>query len=97
MNPLDRIFMDHDPVAVLNDSLDALPIWKHTDAHVYWEQDGCKHLQMKDYMVSSIQVHVCVLSLILLMLNAGYGNLLVARSCGFAAYPCGQSNWHYRS
>lgn len=37
-------------------SLDALPIWKLTDAHVYWKQDGWKHLQMNDYMVSSIQV-----------------------------------------
>jgi hypothetical protein len=32
------------------------PEWGHPDAHVYWKQDGFKHLEMKEYMISSFQV-----------------------------------------
>ena len=61
-NHPDKI-ISHDPVAALDRFLDAHPAWKQADAHVYWKQDGWKLLEMKDYMVSSVQVSFSLISL----------------------------------
>ena len=54
--PDDHIISGRDPAAFLQKFLYDHPVWGHPDVHVYWKQPGWKHLQMKDYMVSSVQV-----------------------------------------
>jgi hypothetical protein len=50
-------------VVGLQHYLDAHPKWKKADAHVYWNLDGWKLLEMKDYIVSSFQVSFSLISL----------------------------------
>lgn len=54
-NAPDQI-IDRDPTVALNEFLATHRQWKRNSAHVYWKQEGYSHLDLKDYIVSSIQV-----------------------------------------
>ena len=64
-NRADDVKIERDPVASLTKFLEDNPEWSHHDAHVFWKQDGWKHLEKKDYMISSFQVACFGLPLIL--------------------------------
>jgi hypothetical protein len=60
--PDDRVISDHNPVTALNNFLGKHPAWKDAKVHVYWKQKEFEDLQMKDYVVTSVQVCFLLMS-----------------------------------